>query len=268
MIRLCLTAVCLFQLMACSGSASKRYDDKAKSSGLSLERVTSGEFGLTLFANFKPAKGIVNIYLEGDGQPFFRSTYINSDPTSRQATALRLIRLDSNSSVLIGRPCYHLTSPSKVCRDGKWWTSHRYSEVIVFSLNEAIDKIKRDQQVKYINLIGFSGGGSLATLLAQRRTDVKHLVTISANLDIDQWTTHNRYTNLFGSLNPIHELDKITAKQLHLIGSRNTDLGYQRWLNKLDKQSILILADHGHACCWEQTWPKLLYDFIEYQKLH
>lgn len=42
----------------------------------------------------------------------------------------------------------------------------------------------------------------VATILSSYRSDVKYLVTIAGNLDIEKWVPIKRFNTLYGSLNP------------------------------------------------------------------
>jgi pimeloyl-ACP methyl ester carboxylesterase len=50
-----------------------------------------------------------------------------------------------------------------------------------------IDNARQRTDSRRIGLIGYSGGGALATLIAERRGDVAWLITIAANLDLAAW---------------------------------------------------------------------------------
>ena len=53
--------------------------------------------------------------------------------------------------------------------------------------------------------LGYSGGGTLAMLLAPRFDQTTDVVTVAANLDIDAWTDRHGYSRLSGSLNPARQ---------------------------------------------------------------
>lgn len=71
-----------------------------------------------------------------------------------------------------------------------------------------------------IELIGYSGGGVLAALIAARRTDVRRIVTVAANLDLAVWTRTLGVDAMRNSLDPAREADRIEAiPQYHLAGA-------------------------------------------------
>ncbi|MFX4243448.1 alpha/beta fold hydrolase, partial [Aliarcobacter butzleri] len=82
--------------------------------------------------------------------------------------------------------------------------------------------IKKEFSNSNFELIGYSGGGTVATLLASKRTDISSLTTVVGNLDIQKWVKMQNITPLIGSLNPsdfIQNLENI--KQHHLIGEND-----------------------------------------------
>src|SRR3972149_2178107 len=90
-----------------------------------------------------------------------------TDPTPTQAVALRLMHLDSAPSVLVGRPCYHELKRSAECTPGLW-THARYSSTVVASMLAVIEVLARGSNSTGVVLIGYSGGGALAMLIAER----------------------------------------------------------------------------------------------------
>ena len=74
-------------------------------------------------------------------------------------------------------------------------------------------------------LIGYSGGGTIAWLMAARIPETTRVVTIAANLDIDEWTRIHDYSRLAGSLNPALAPALTPAiEQLHFVGGRDTNV--------------------------------------------
>ena len=71
--------------------------------------------------------------------------------------------IDTNPAIYVGRPCYHAAKKSQNC-NSKWWTSNRYSGEVIEALKIAILQLSNDQQK--LTIIGFSGGGTLAMLVA------------------------------------------------------------------------------------------------------
>src|SRR3546814_2839304 len=73
---------------------------------------------------------------------------------------------------------------SDVCSsDLDVWTSARFSDGVIVSMSDALDRLKEEAGASSLDLVGYSGGGGVAVLLAARRRDVVSIVTIAGNLD-------------------------------------------------------------------------------------
>lgn len=107
-----------------------------------------------------------------------------TDPGPRNPLMLKLMALDTAPAVYLGRPCYPGLSRQPPCNPALW-TSGRYSPQVLASLARALQTLIRDTGSRGIVLIGHSGGGTLAMLLAARVPDVRAVVTLAGNLDPD-----------------------------------------------------------------------------------
>jgi len=165
--------------------------------------------------------GLLHVYLEGDGIPWRFRFFPARDPTASRSLVLPLMALDKGPAVYVGRPCYNGTATDPGC-DPSMWTSGRYSVTVVESITKVIEKIRAQTGARKIRLIGHSGGGALAMLIAQR-IDVEQVITLAGNLDTDAWTTHHRYTPLYASLNPAKQTAlPLHISQWHLLGGKDT----------------------------------------------
>jgi pimeloyl-ACP methyl ester carboxylesterase len=171
----------------------------------------------------------------------------------------QLMALDEAPALYLGRPCYFDTQDPR-CKDAKWWTSHRYADEVVSSMNTALDSLS----VNYdsITLIGYSGGGTLAYLLAASRDDVNTLVTMAANLNVGLWATEHGYSPLQGSRDPALEPPlPADIRQLHLWGDADTNVTQEVVSTVVGQQStahLVVLEGVDHACCWHEEWPRIL----------
>lgn len=207
------------------------------------------------------ADGVLHVYLEGDGTPWVTRTRIARDPTPRTPLALRLMAMDPAPSLYLGRPCYHGLAQSPGCTP--WlWTHGRYGEEVVASMAAAIRNAVGDGAQPEIDLIGYSGGGVLAMLLAERLGNVRQVVTVAGNLDIDAWADYNGYTRLRGSINPATRPALAPGiRQVHLAGE--DDRRVPAWIGRRGiagqpNARFVLIPDFDHRCCWERVWPSLL----------
>lgn len=206
-------------------------------------------------------RGPLHVYLEGDGTPWMTRTRIASDPTARKPVALRLMTLDQNPSLYLGRPCYNGMAASPSCT-AWFWTNGRYSERVVGAMAAAIRRFQRDHRSEGVRLIGYSGGGVLAMLLAEKLDSVDALVTVAANLDTDAWTKLHGYTHLSSSLNPAKRAGlPAHIRQLHLAGADDGNVPPELVRSALGAQKspiVVEIPNVDHGCCWETLWPSIL----------
>lgn len=204
----------------------------------------------------------LHVYIDGDGSPWLKQHFIASDPTAHSPLILDLMALDDTPSILLGRPCYYGKSNIQPCHP-RFWTSHRYSLDVVNSMENALlFWLKKFPNIQNITLIGYSGGGALAILLAPSIKKIIRIITLAANLDIEKWTTLHHYTPLTGSLNPI-KAKKIAPniKQFHIAGEDDNNIPValiQSFIHQQSTAKLWIIKNQGH-CCWTQHWPSLLH---------
>jgi hypothetical protein len=204
---------------------------------------------------------ILHIYIEGDGIPWSTPTKISKDPTPNNPLAFKLMAKDPNFALYLGRPCYFDLADSKNC-DAVKWTNGRYGEVVIDSMEAAILTFIQRHQVDKIVLIGYSGGGVIASLLAYRIKETQAYITIAANLDIDRWTQLHAYSPLNQSINPAKMITKNFIPGIHLVGQKDTVVPpsiSQEYIKK-NKGKQILFPQYTHACCWVENWPTILGD--------
>ncbi len=76
-------------------------------------------------------------------------------------------------------------------------------------MSKALNQLKKRFKAKSLTVVGYSGGGAIAALLAAERDDIDRLVTVADNLDYRAWTSKNRMKPLKGSLSPVEHMDKL-----------------------------------------------------------
>lgn len=254
----CVGLLCAL-LTACSSPAG-RFVDAAAEHGFERQEIGTGAQRLLLVrAGARTPRAALHIYLDGDGRPFLSRRRVASDPTSRTHTVLHLMRADPVASVLVGRPCYYLENHA--C-DPALWTSGRYSEAVVARMAAAINLEIARVPAARISLIGYSGGGALAMLIAPRLTRLDDLVTVAANLDVAAWARHHGYTSLSDSLDPALQPPlPAHIRQVHLFGAEDEVVPARLMRQVAERQPdarIEILAGYDHDCCWAGAWRQVL----------
>ncbi|MGR9051879.1 MAG: alpha/beta fold hydrolase [Gammaproteobacteria bacterium] len=203
------------------------------------------------------------MYLDGDGSPWSHRRWLNEDPTSRNPLILELMHLDPNPSLLLGRPCYHGLSKIPPCTY-KYWTSQRYSEEVVASMTRALQIWLKKHTFNEIVLIGFSGGGTLAVLMAPRFDNVRTVVTVAANLDVEAWSRYHGYSPLTDSLNPAELPPLKNIKQIHIAGLDDEVVPAEiikAYANKQTDAAYWPFEGYSHKCCWAKAWKAILTKF-------
>ena len=252
-------------LSACSTPA-ERIHQEADKYGFSHQLMTGREFKHQTYRNHQSlaaSNAALHVYLGSDGRPWFRPGVIAMDPTSRSPLMLSLMAMakDSMPSLYLGRPCYHGRFNDPACLPPVW-TSGRYSETVVASMAAALQRVVVAENIKSLVFYGYSGGGALAVLLAERFAETIAVVTIAGNLDIDAWTKMHGYSALADSINPISRAPlNDSIAQLHLAGGldRNVDKDFiATFASKQNNSEFIVIDDADHVCCWAPIWPQVL----------
>ncbi|MEW8027038.1 MAG: alpha/beta fold hydrolase, partial [Candidatus Thiodiazotropha sp.] len=170
--------------------------------GFQKTEIMGSDFVHAIFHNGKlGTASTLHVYLGGDGTPWIGGFIKAGDPTPRKPIALKLMAKDESPSLFLGRPCYHGYSNRHPCTPD-YWTSARYSEEVIDSMSRALRRLLNDYRHENLHLLGFSGGGSLAMLMAERFPETRSIVTVAGNLDIESWADLHGYDPLEGSRNP------------------------------------------------------------------
>jgi dienelactone hydrolase len=209
--------------------------------------------------NFAPT---LWVFLEGDGQPWLDGgRRIARDPSPKIPMAFDLFKASSVPRAYLGRACY-FSHVNDVGCDPSLWTSARYGKAAVASIASALQTLVRDNSTRRVILVGYSGGGTIAYLVAPRIPEVSAVITISGNLDIDAWTRAHGYLSLSESDNPatVRALDR-RITQIAIVGGRDVNIpqsSLRGFLDRQQPQEFWIYDDHDHACCWRRDWPSIL----------
>lgn len=229
-----------------------------------LHLTTEAELQLKAYAtNFEQLASaeFIHVYLEGDGQPWIRGRWPAKNPSSYQMTALNLMLLDPNPSIYLNRPCYGYKVMPESCTE-TLWTNARYGSEVVDSMVLGLTELSHRYPGKRWVLIGHSGGGTLAMLLAGRVDNIVAVVTLAANLDHRAWTQVKGYTPLNGSLNPVDQ-PPLSADIIrwHFAGAEDHQVPAHITASAADQDSLARYAlrpEFDHSCCWQTLWSSIL----------
>jgi hypothetical protein len=237
----------------------------AQPAGLKREQVAGGDFVLTAFARITRPDQPLDVYIEGDGLAWISRSEPSLDPTPREATGLALAAADpADNVVYLARPC-QFTPMALNPRCGiPYWTGKRFAPEVVASLNDAVNHFAAQVPGRSINLIGYSGGGALAVLIAARRTDVASIRTVAGNLDDEFVNRLHQVSAMPQSENPIDAAGRVAAiPQIHFSGGGDTvvpPVVAQRFVRATGGRCAQARTVPGasHDGDWSRLWPALL----------
>jgi hypothetical protein len=256
---LVLLAAWALLLLSCT-TPVKRLEEQATKFGLQQELWKGTVFTHVVYRNDIQGERL-HVYLEGDGTPWLNRYWVAPDPTPRNPIALKLMAQDNAASLYLGRPCYHGQSQVAPCNP-LLWTSHRYGPEVLDSMAAVLSHILATSLYTDMVLIGYSGGGALAMLLAERFKEVRAVITIAGNLNPQGWAVWHGYSPLHGSLNPATRppLPRHIL-QWHFSGRRDRNVPpsiVQPTLIQQHNSRWVVVETFDHQCCWQQLWPSIL----------
>jgi pimeloyl-ACP methyl ester carboxylesterase len=259
--RLALAAACaLLASCAVLQSWNERADALARDAGFAP--VPAGRF-LRAYVKVPAAgAGELTIYIEGDGARWRAADQPPGDPTPENPLALRLAIADPVPAVAyIGRPCQYLDDEALAECDPNLWVGGRFSETAIVMVNQAVDALVKQSGARKLTLIGHSGGGTMAALVAARRRDVICLSSIASPLDTLAWTESIGVSPLRTSLNPADQTERLRGiPQTHFTGARDDvvpPVSIARYLRGVPAAREVRMEKFGHDCCWVEEWVQL-----------
>lgn len=263
--------IMMIALSLSQSSCSNYIDNKKLFKQFYANSVQSNYFDIRYFIHKNYSyPNTVNIYIEGDGRAWINRNKISSDPTPTNHIVLKMVEQDMNNGIYIARPCQYLSNSEVVNCSSKYWTSHRFSKEVIDSLDDVINHLKEKKKFKKINLIGYSGGATIAFFIAQKRNDVVKFISVAGNINHKQWTGYHNITPLNGSFNPAEFGSNIrNIEYVFFHGSLDAVIPLEIINNYITKHKrnynfkVIVFDGYDHSCCWASNWIKLLYENIE-----
>lgn len=237
----------------------------ASKAHLTKEYINAGDFTLMTFQRINRRSGILNIYIEGDGRAWETKHQLSDDPTPLNPVALRLAAVDpADNIVYIARPGQYSPSGFPEC-NSRYWSGSRFAEEVIDAFSRAIDLLKEKSTAKHVQLVGFSGGGAIAILVAARRSDVVALRTVAGNLNPRAFCEYHHVSQLEGSLDPMSVAQEIShIPQRHFVGSKDAVVpeliarSFVQQEGDRPYDSITIVNGTTHNQGWQERWKELL----------
>lgn len=263
-------AMLVSQLGACATlpSPSQRQmlaDGLAAARQWQPQRLRAEGFELLGYAPLHRAgNGLLTVYVEGDGLAWITPEQPSEDPTPRNPVALRMaLAQPAGDAAWLARPCQYADAVATGC-PARYWTAQRFAPEVIAATDKAISQLKQQFGAQRLVLVGYSGGGAVAALVAARRHDVAALVTVAGNLDHAAWTHHHRVPPLTGSMNAADAIHALaTIPQLHFAGAADTVVppalaaGFASRFPAAKRPQVSVQPGFDHGCCWAESWAGL-----------
>lgn len=230
-------------------------------------QIAIDPFVITTWERMHERNAPATIYIEGDGLNWVSPKSKSLDPTPPNPVALHLAAHDLSENVAyLARPCQFtkLTDVTKPC-DSAYWTNKRYAPEVIDTMSKALDDIKAQYGIDGFHLVGYSGGGAVAAILAAKRDDVLSLRTVAGNLDHEVHSNYHEVSPLTGSLNAVDFVGNLRdVPQHHYIGGQDEIVppailqSYLQTLGETNCVSYTFVQEAGHDEGWVEKWPELL----------
>ncbi len=252
-------------ISACASYPSIKPETEAIDGKMQLIETPSNGFVLTSFQRLQNTNAPIRIYIEGDGFAWITRTQASNNPTPKNALALKLALQDTSPNVIyLARPCQYSLDKSPKCNLSHW-TDARFSPEIIKLLNDSLNAIKSAHPQQSFELIGYSGGATIALMLAAGRDDILNVRTVAGNLSPNLVNHLHKVSEMPNAADPITISNKTAAiPQLHFYGTDDKVVPKviaETYLKSIiDKGCAKIIAveNTSHEYGWLEAWPALL----------
>lgn len=254
-------AACAAPRFADFGGSRASVEAWSKPRGYRAEVLDEGAFRLFTLLRKRAAAETLAVYIEGDGAPWTNIYQPPRDPTPARPLSLALADGDpAQLTAYLGRPCQYLDETKRKSCDVSYWTRRRFAPEVIDAMNGAVSRLKASAGARRVRLVGYSGGGVIAALIAERRDDVETLVTVAAPLALDDWIALHDLSPLEQAHDPLEARGSLPAQALHFAGARDEvvppRIG-ERFVRRRGGR-LEVIADFDHDCCWARDWAALL----------
>lgn len=228
--------------------------------GFTETRYQTPLFTLYGAEHLTKARAPVTIYIEGDGTAFITRSQPSTDPTPKSFLVRHwALAGKAANRVYLARPCQFI---KRMACTPAVWQEARLSKDVIASLDAALNQIKARAHITTkapsLHLVGFSGGGAAALLLAAKRSDIASVVTIASPLNQQVFTDWHGLSPMTGSLDPATTLEKTAPiPQTHYIGTDDPVIPLTLWEKiavgtPLERACTVSVQGATHA----GPWPK------------
>ncbi|HAU5562514.1 TPA: alpha/beta hydrolase [Serratia fonticola] len=260
--------ITLFLLMLVTGCVDNRIKtarEIAQKGKLTEKNIATSEFSFKTWQRITAPSRPITVYIEGDGLAWLTRYQPSPDPTPNNPVALRLAALDPGSNVVyIARPCQYIGLESNPACKVTYWTNKRFSIDVINAISTVLDDVKKSASATELHLVGYSGGGAIAALLAEKRKDISSLRTVAGYLDTEYVNHLHHVSPMYESLNPVDKAYKLALiPQIHFSGARDTLITpevAQQFIHKTGNRCarVILVPEMTHQGPWESQWLTLL----------
>lgn len=229
--------------------------EQAAARGFTRHELATPSFSIFALAHTSPMPKTLRVYIEGDGNAWIDASLPSPDPTPLNPLALQLALQDNAADVLyLARPCQYITSPS--C-DIPAWTDARFTADKVEAMHAAMLRFPAQSY----ELVGYSGGGAIALLIAAREPKVSSVRSVAGNLMPDYFSELHGVSPMQGTF-PLAFRERLSSlPQQHFYGTNDTIVPpaiAQRYAQTLSSPCVTITpVDATHNEGWK-NWGMLL----------
>ncbi|WP_175404489.1 alpha/beta fold hydrolase [Endozoicomonas atrinae] len=222
----------------------------------------AGFFPIYTWVPENPSGSQLRIYIEGDGRAWLRSGRASFDPTPVNRLVHHLMMKDPFSDIAyLSQPCQYEMNSTCI---KNVWTFERYSQKVIETMNHVVSEIKESGGYKTLELVGYSGGGAIAMLLAAKRDDVISIRTVAGNLAPHYTNQLHAVSEMPLALNPADYQEKLVdIPQVHFVGAHDSvipEAVSRHYENAIEDTSCVTIksieADHQQG--WINSWSQLL----------
>lgn len=253
-------------LTGCISAESPRVAQKiASESGLISEKFDTDPFPIASWHRITPPVTSLRVYIEGDGFAWKSRTTPSDNPTPRNPIGLMLAAADKQANVFyLARPCQFIGPPLPTRCQANIWTQDRFSPAVMDAMNAALSQLVQRYPGVKLDLVGYSGGGNIAALLAARRNDVRSLRTVAGNLDVAYVNALHHVTPMPTAMSAIDVAPALRAlPQIHYSGEVDTTVPpavARRFQQAVGGRCVQteVVSGMAHGSDWAAAWPRLL----------
>ena len=230
------------------------------------ESIRTDLYPIATYERIHNQGGQAIVYIEGESRGSINSHTTRYNPTPLNPVALKMAVQDKSKNLIyISVPCANFTLDRIQACNQKYFKTHRFAPEVIASYNQVLDYYRKRYDIKGFHLVGFSGGGVVATLLAQQQPDILTLRTIAAPLDT-QIAQRLSQTNSFShSQNPSSDPFTLgVLPQHHFLGDKDefvTPVILSSFLQEMGPSRCVrtsLISGPTHRDGWDERWPELM----------